>query len=484
MLEKIKDKIAIHEGSLIGCLYKQPELLSEYDIQKDKLSEDGLFYLTLAERMYTQGNEVFNEISIYGSIGENKDLMEWFNVRGGWATLKEMMSAVSVKNMDAYYDNFNKWHYIKFLYEKGFNVEKEFNKLEEMTSEQVYDYYEYILNSSNISTISGLEFEGLDFTDDDLDELEKGLNVGLQYGKASPILNYSTMGLPKRELSMVGSFINEGKSSFTFENIVIPIANNGHKCLVISNEQSAISFKYLLQVHVLTTIFDYWKLTRKKIKAGKYTSEDKEMLNKARKYIKETYTDTGLITFLKVYDYSMNVVTKAIKRHAKMGGELVLYDVLKAEDSNESTVGQLIESSKEIFQLCSKLNLAGLCTMQLRMELKNKIRFLDLGCLANAKHATECMSEVIFFRELWDDEIDTESKSYCKPFKYMIDRSTGKRTGVREEVTLNTNKKYSVMTLCKSRNDETNLCVLYEKDLAWNKWNEVGYCVIGSKNRF
>lgn len=481
--QKIEKNISINESSIIASLWKSPSLYAECDINLEDLSGDGGFYYELGNKMVKQGNVMFNEIAVYNVIGDNEPLKESFNAMGGWSTLKEMMSTVDVKNIDAYIDGFSKWKYIDFLHDKGFSVWKEFSKFEQMNAEQVYSYFEYVLNSKSISTVSGLKFESLHMTDDDIESLQQGMNVGLQYGKALPIMNYLTCGMPKG-LSMIASFINEGKTSIAYESMVMPIADNGHKCLIISNEMDAMSLKYLMQVHILTNELNYWKLTRKKIKTGKYTEEDLAMMKKAAQIAKEKYTDTGLIQFLKVFDYSMDVVTKAIKMFHKLGGEFVLYDVLKSEDSVNDSVGHMIEASKDLFQLLDKLEMYGLCTMQLRMELKNRQRYLDLACLSTAKHATEPMSEVIMFRELWDDEIDPKSKDYCKPYRFVKDRKTGKFSSVKEEFELDSNKKYSVMFLNKSRNDSTGVTVLLEKDLAWNKWYEVGYCTIGSKNRY
>lgn len=482
IVDKLDKKIAINEGSLIGCLWKLPELYSEYKIAQDKLSEDGLFYYTLGEKIYMQGNEVFNEIAVYNTIEDNKGVKDYWDNKGGFQTIKELISTIDVRNIDAYFDSFNKWHYLKYLNSKGFSVELEFNKFEQMTSEQVYGYFEYILNSSNIDTVSNLEFEDLYITDAEMADIESGANMGLQYGVASPILNYLTMGIPKSELCSVNSFINEGKSSFTFSNMVIPIVENGHKVLICSNEQKSMSFKYLLQVYVLTKHFNYWGITRKKMKTGKFTEEDKEMMNKTREYIKDTYKDK--LKFIKVYDYNMDVVTKAVKKYAKLGYEMVLYDVLKAEDATDSTWQQLIENSKELFKLASKHNLAILTTMQLQMALKGKVRRLGIESLANGKQAGEVQSEMLFFRSLYDDEIPKESKTYCNPYKLIKDVKTGKYTNVKECLVLDKEKQYAVFFLGKTRNDEVGKCILYEKNLNYNIWQEKGYCYIVDQNRY
>ena len=52
---------------------------------------------------------------------------------------------------------------------------------------------------------------------------------------------------------MFASYTNGGKTSFVFENIVMPLIDQDIKICVISNEQDSIVFKDLLYLHVLTT---------------------------------------------------------------------------------------------------------------------------------------------------------------------------------------------------------------------------------------
>ena len=45
-------------------------------------------------------------------------------------------------------------------------------------------------------------------------------------------------------------------------------------------------------------------------------------------------------------------------------------------------------------------------------------------------------------------------------------------------ITLDKTKKYIVAFLDKTRNDEDGQQFLYEANLSWNNWKEVGYCTI------
>lgn len=49
-------------------------------------------------------------------------------------------------------------------------------------------------------------------------------------------------------------------------------------------------------------------------------------------------------------------------------------------------------------------------------------------------------------------------------------------------ITLDKKKKYIVAFLDKTRNDEDKQQVLYEANLSWNNWREIGYCSIKNEH--
>ena len=511
--EMLEYRINTAESLIIGSFFKNPELYSDYKIKEELLGKDGFFYYKIGEKMYIDGNNVFNDTSVCLLLDKSPTLKEGWDKRGGWSTIREIMSKSEPKNIESYIDDFNKYQYVKFLHNKGFSID--FDKIDKMSAKQAVSWYEYMIANDDIQIDNDVEFEPLYMTKNEIEDLKNGALQGIQYGAwdyspdenekhiyakphrkpnkdgsnkiytyhggCLPLLNNITLGLERANLTMIGSYINKGKSSLMFGNFVIAVVEHGYKTLYISNEQDALNFKILLTVYVATKYYNYYGLTRRKIKAGTFSDEDEKYMYLVQDFIKKFYYDTGLLQFCKIYDYNMDKVCRATKRFAKRGGNILFYDVLKAED-NEKATSELISNSKVLFQLVSKLNLAGVVTMQLQMGLENKQRFLDMGCLSFSKHVLEVFSAAIFFRDLWEDEIDTESKFYCKPYKWIKDENTGKYDG-KKELELNSDKKYSVAFVVKSRADEVGQTILLEKNLSYNQWDEFGYCKISTQNK-
>lgn len=481
MDSRLEDKLKKAEGRLCGLVLNNPEILNDYKINKKLLSSEGLFYIGVTEKMLVKGIEVVDELSFISEIENFSPLVEKYEDMGGWTTVKELMSIVDINNAEAIYDDFSKWNLVKKYIDKGIlDLDQHFDKVVRMKASQVVDYIEYQISDIDIDVNTDIVFEDLNLTDKEIEEITSGINIGVNYGKHSPILNYLTMGLPKGDLTMFASYTNGGKSSLVMNNIIIPTAEKKIKSVIIANEQRCIVYKLLLQTYVLTERLNYWKLPRKKFKSGKWEYEDKEMVGKARKIIKEEYAP--YITFVKLYDYDMGKVSKVAKKVSRLGTEILLYDTMKYSGETDSTWLSLLEDSKNIFQVCSKYNMAGVITFQLALHTKGKLRIIDENALSNGKQVAEVFSEMIGFRDLWDDEWNGEDCD-IKAYKLKKD-ANGKFTNEKEYIKLDKDKKYKIFFHFKTRNDEVGKTILYEFAGHQNKWHEIGYCTVNGKNRY
>lgn len=471
------------EATFVFCLWKQPDLFDDFqrintnDDQTLK-TEDGTFYFSLGRQMYNQGFRSFDNVTIYTFLENNPTVKKHFDKLGGYATVSELCSLVNPENVDAYYDKIAKMNTLMTLHDKGFNVIDNVEKFAKMTNQEVYDYYDYILNSVSIKNTHDIDVETLEIDDEFLKECDEGSAQGISYGAHCPILNYLTLGTPLGDMYMFAGHSGVGKTSFVFENMILPMTEDGVKCAVISNEQRSKDFKQLLLVHIMTTELDYLGLTRKKLKIGNFTDEQWEYLRKAKKISQEKY---GNIQFVKLFDNDMNKVKMIIKKLAKLGYQTIMFDTMKSEDEiDEAMWQQLLIHSRKLFQITSRENISLICTYQLALHTLNK-RYLDASCLSNAKQIKEVFSEMVYARPLWDDEYPGE-KFDVKAYQLEKD-SSGKYTNVRKTIPLDRDKKYIVAFLDKTRNDDDKIQVLYQFNGRFNRWKEIGYCSVFNEHK-
>lgn len=473
---ELSENRGMTEANFIFCLWKNPDLYSDYEKEvradRDLLTEDGRFYYSLAYEMYKLGYKSFDDASIYSYIDDKETLKNGFARRGGYKEVDNIKKILNEENVERYYDELVKSNMLLKLHDKGFNVVKELDKFKKMNSVQLYNYFEYQLDNVFLSRGAGVKIEDLDFSDGFIESCHAGEEMGLSYASTCPLLNFHTLGLHRSNVQIFAGFSGTGKTSFCIHSYIMSILDQGEKVVIIANEMNKRAWQHILMATILSHKLGYYGLPRKKQKMGKLSDEQLAKMKEAEEYYNKHYK--GRLKFAKIYDYSIEDVKKIIRKMAKQGFNYTLYDTFKSEDSSSTTMtGELIEASKQLLQVAEKENVGIIITMQLAIYMENT-RYLTAACLSGAKGVKEVVSELVLTRQVWDDEFSGE-KYDIKPYKYKKD-SNGKFTKIKEEITLNPEKKYMIIFLDKTRNDEGDTTILYQFDGAWNKWIELGYC--------
>lgn len=467
------------EANFIFCLWKDPELYGEFKNElnpsKDFITPDGVFYYSLGKELYEMEYQSFDEVTVYTYLQGNETLLEGFNRRGGQRTVNEIRDILDVNNVETYYDQLLKSNMLLKLYDKGFDVVSEINKFKKMTTSQLYDYFEYQLDNVFLNRGAGVKIEDLELDEQFIEDCDAGVEKGLSYHSTCPLLNYHTLGLHRSNVQIFSGFSGTGKSSFVVHSYVLPILDQGEDLVIVANEMNIKAWKHIFMATILSSKLKYFKVTRKKQKTGNFDPDQKEMLYKAKKYYDEHYK--GRIKFVKIFDYSIEDVKRIMRKMSKKGYNYYIYDTFKAEDaSSDKVTGELIEASKQLLQVAEKEDICIIITMQLAIYMEGT-RYLTSATLSNAKGVKEVVSEVVLMRKLWDDEY-TGGNFDVKPFKWL-----DKPGGAKEFIETKADKKYRILFLDKTRNDDDDICLLYQFDGAWNKWYEVGYCTPKHQNR-
>lgn len=472
------------EANFIFCLWKDPELYGEFKNElnpsKDFITSDGIFYYSLGKELYEMEYQSFDEVTVYTYLQGNTTLLEGFNRRGGQRTVNEIRDILDVNNVETYYDQLLKSNMLLKLHDKGFDVVSEYNsKFKNMTTSDLYDYFEYQLDNVFLNRGAGVKIEDLDIDDQFLQDCDDGIEKGLSYASTAPILNYHTLGLHRSNVQVFAGFSGTGKTSFVMNSYVMPILDQGESIVIVANEMNIKAWKHILLATILSQKIGYFGLPRKKQKTGNFTQEQWSKLKEAQEYFRKHYMKR--IKFAKIYDYSIEDVKRIFRKMSKKGFKYGLFDTFKAENSaSEKMTGELIEASKQLLQVAEKEDMCIIITMQLAIYMEGT-RYLTAQTLSGAKGVKEVVSELVLMRKLWEDEY-TGEKFDVKPWRFKKD-SKGKITGVKEELTLDKDKKYRIMFLDKTRNDEDDMCLLFRFDGAWNVWKELGYCSPKHQNR-
>lgn len=455
------------ECNFIFSIYKELENISDYqkvNSSKDFITEDGKFYWGLASAMYSNGYKSVDNMSIYSFLADKENAKNEFETRGGWQTVSEIMSLINIENTSAYYDELCKNNMLINLYKSGFDVIGELDKLQKMSSEELYDYYDYKLQNIAVDKIEKIKSEDMSTNYDSyIDEWDKGNMVGFPI--STPILNYQLAGVHKKNLMLHLGYIGQGKTTTSVIMYVIPAIQNGENVLIVANEQTASEFR---QIILATVLFNKIKnvegMNRQKFIKGKFTDKQKEKLKEAAKWIED---QEGKITFVEMQDYNISNVRKVIKKYSKIGYGLVVYDTLKPiSDASERSWGEFSDVAKELFVLAKKCDVAIIATAQMTAD-SNARTILDLSCIGKSRSIAETSSTVIGFRPVRAEEIDK-----LKPYSYKKDEDGINKKTVYD---LDQDKHYVIWFIMKNRFGATSPNILMEFDQSFCKLREVGY---------
>ena len=480
-LEKINSDRYKAECGFVFSLWKDPELYLDYmnlNEGKDETlkNKDAVFYYNLGKAMYKAGFRNLDALSVDTFLTKKDSARKRFEEMGGYASVEELKSLVNDVNAEAYFDIIAKKNTLSLIANTYENLFNDVNRFESATCEDVYNAFDLLNNGVAVANHIDAKVEQLQITDKFLEDCDKGTARGLDYGSACPILNYITLGIPRGNLTMLAGMSGTGKSSFTFENVVIPLNQRGIKVAIISNEMTIDIYQQLLLVHVLTKELKQFGITRKKLKMGNFTDEQKELLAEAQKIADEKYAG---IVFIKMFENESMKVLKHIRKLANQGFEVVFYDTFKASDTtkDEQMWVSLLQDSRRLFNVASKYNIAVITTYQLGISTASKTRYLDASTLSNSKQIIEVYSEVILMRPLWRSEYSGQ-KYDCKPYTLKKDEN-GK--WIKDmDIQLDDSKTYLVLFINKTRNDANEQQILYSFDGRYNRWVEIGRCSIHS----
>lgn len=472
------------EGNFVLSLYKNPtDLYEDFPINPDKdlITADGKFYYNLGANMLKKGIKTFDEISVVTFLNDYPEIKTEFENKGGWKSISEYTGLLDEENVNAYYNELMKNNLLLELDKKGFNIDANLNIFNQLnTADEVFDVLEAQLNSAALNITHDVQLETLSYTKKDIEKKQSGEQVGLQFDESCPILNGFSNGIPRKGLTMLASYTNGGKTSFVFGNIVLPLVRKGIKVCVISNEQDSIIFKDLLYLYVLTQELDYWDITRSSLRNLNFSNEDKAMFIKANKIVKEKYEP--YIRFQRMYDYGMKNVKRTIKKLAKQNFELFIYDTFKVDSTTDVVWQSFLNDSKELFQIASKEGVAIITPVQIALSTRGKLRWLNEGALSNSKQIAEIYEEIFMFRDMWRDEYNGQPND-IHPYTFETDTETNVKVKKDIPIEFDENDRYKIFFHSKSRNGEAGRTVLYKFISKFNKWQELGLCVVGEENK-
>lgn len=435
----------------------------------DVVTDDGMFYFGIAQQLRQSGYNSFDHVTVYSFLSNRPVLQKAFEERGGFMTVQEITELVNTDNIDTYYDELIKSNMILSLYDAGFNVEREYNKLRQMSSSEIYDYYDFKLNNTCLGKVEKIKPVNLsDGYDEFINQWDKGEAVGFKIGY--PMLNYHLAGVHKRNLLLHLAHIGKGKTTSAILLYILPVIENGEDVCIIANEQQESEWRQMILASVLFNKIGKTSdlgMNRQRFITGNFTTAQREAMSKAQEWLA---CQQGKLTFISLNDYAIGNIKKIVKKYARLGTGMFVVDTLKPEmENSDKAWADFSETAKELFFISKKEDVAIVATAQLSSD-SNGRRYLDLSCIGKSRAIAETAGQVTMMRSLSRDE-----KEKLKAFVYPTDKATGKRSKVRQLIDLDPEEDYVVIFIPKNRFGSTDVQIVYKRSMSFNTMQEIGY---------
>lgn len=473
--ERLLENRMITESSVIGTIYKDLLLLNDYNLKiEDFKTTEGRFLFGMANKLNELNISTLTEFDLMSNF--TKEQQERFNEFGGFDLITSMQQNLSIDNATKYIDNLYKENAILQLVDGGFDLFKEVNfngknvvpfyHFKKYSSQQVKDFYDdYVNQIRTLDLNKGIEEEEMLITDEFIESCLAGDELGTLFDVAGedvngneiyafPKISAETGGFLHGSLSMLAGYSSVGKSTIIVP-LIMALVYRGEKVCIISNEQKINPFQMNFLMWILVNKLRYTHVTKKKMRtgAGALTTEDIKMIRQAQKIFNEEYKEK--IYFVSIPTTNMRVAKTKFREYClRKGCSVFVYDTFKADFTNDKDTFwiSLIKDSRELFELAKKYDAIALATIQCANNTLGQL-FLDSSVLSNSKQVKEILENLYIVRDLYNEELDKDSKYYCRPYvnKQMSD---GEWKQVPKE--LDEKRTYKVLFLDKVRSGKNS----------------------------
>ena len=181
---KVKEFKLNCEANIVAILYKDPELCFSTNLKLEEFSNNiwKVYWKIVDDVVRKEKKNVIDEITIGFYLEKHDKLRAKYEEYGGYDTIVKASSYVEVENFEGYVNELRKWNVVVKLAKLGFPVNDRLSDYCDMTSEEIYDEQEALLNDTFINIDYDIvSYDINDGIDDLLKELDEGLAVGLPY---------------------------------------------------------------------------------------------------------------------------------------------------------------------------------------------------------------------------------------------------------------------------------------------------------------
>lgn len=471
--KKISENSLSSEANVCAILWKNPDFYRTYDnITLDDFQNNiwKVYFEIGRQIIVDEQKNTLDELTVNFYLQKHEKLQAKFEEFGGYNVIEQAKEYVDISNMEGYVNDLHKFKTLKQMSDSGFPIAQNFSKYMDMTLEQIYQYYDALLNHTFLNAETEVKtYNVADGIFELIDKMDKGETFGMPMYN-SDILSNHIAGIQQGHIYMLSMASGGGKSFLACRWLLPSIIKENEKiCMIINEEDETRVQKELLVFYANYVLGGH--ITKTQLRNGGFDEETKALLYKSAEKIQEL-KDSNTIIIAPIESYNVDIAIKLIKKYSSMGCKYFVLDTLKLgnDAKSENSWLSLQTDMVKLYDVIKPKakNVSLFVTSQLGKQSLTQ-RYLTNFSIGMSKNIIDVMSCVMLSRLVLEDE-KGEEKNSIKCF-----RIEGKKTKIPFK--LDPDKNYLIFFVTKNRFGEANnYQIVAEVDYATNYYKEVGYC--------
>jgi len=460
------------EGLVLGCLYKNADLLTEYEDlifpEYDFYNEDIRFLYNLLREIWHNGNTRIDETTVNIAVSKSSDKAERLKKIRGFPTIQKLMDKVNLDDFNTYYTDMKKYNLLRALDKQGFPIKQRWDKISKLNPEAIYKYFDHGLSKTftYYEGVSGSTILGKNMLER-YEKWKKEPDIGIEL--PFYILNSAIRGWRTGKLNSTGLHSGCGKSRIMV-NIAMHIGIVQQiPLLIIVNEQDEEEWASMLLCAVVNNLYGPSSgiyIDEEKIITGQCSPEEDAICKKAAEMIERR----SKIHFQEAVIYDYKTLKRVLKVHKLRGVNHFILDTFKPfRGESGASWEAFVKTSEELKKICGSkkkggLDMGGWLTFQLTDDsLFDKI--LTSTSVASGKQIKHNLDNMGLYRELsYTEKQSIQCSVYEKnnPFNGKV-------------IDLDPRKMYYIMFNDKNRGGKDKQKIILEVDKGKLIFKEIGF---------
>ena len=332
------------EAYYVASVFKDIDLFYTYELDESHLDKKSphTFYFLLAKNMlkkggYTKLDVVSVDTFVSTQMSENGQRM--YKTYGGYDTIESIMNVVEEDNIESYYNDILKYSALIQLYNKGFDLETNWNIIKNLNYRELNDYvtqeYAEIFVNVDLGQDKVVDFKS--GIHEMIARADRGELKGLPY--SSKLLTSFTNGMRRGEMTILAGKTGEGKTFLATQLVLPMMLKHKQKLLIMCNEEELGKWQiemitYFINEVVIPSNDKYkdMKFPKKRMKDGKFTALEWELINAGTAELERLFED-GLVMFVNMTTFSMDKAIDIVRQYStKYNIHYYILDTLKLDN--------------------------------------------------------------------------------------------------------------------------------------------------------